>query len=120
MHLRPFLASAWLAASAHLGFANALILEDDGQAVLSDLPAEDHVISKHKNILFILSDDQDAALDSMSYMPLLQKRLADQGTTYKNHFTTTAICCPSRVSLWTGKQPHNTNVTDVHPPYGLS
>lgn len=27
-------------------------------------------------------------------------------------------CCPSRVNLWTGKSPHNTNVTDVNPPHG--
>lgn len=29
-----------------------------------------------------------------------------------------AICCPSRVNLWTGQLAHNTNVTDVTPPYG--
>ena len=29
-----------------------------------------------------------------------------------------ALCCPSRVNLWTGQMPHNTNVTDVKPPYG--
>lgn len=71
-----------------------------------------------KNIVFILTDDQDAVMDSVSYMPLLHKHIANQGTSFVNHFTTTAICCPSRVSLWTGKQPHNTNVTDVSPPYG--
>lgn len=73
---------------------------------------------KPKNVVFILSDDQDAAMDSMAYMPLVQKHLGAEGTTYAKHFTTTAVCCPSRVSLWTGKQPHNTNVTDVNPPYG--
>ncbi|CAM1509412.1 Fc.00g031510.m01.CDS01 [Cosmosporella sp. VM-42] len=71
-----------------------------------------------KNIIFILTDDQDAVLDSVSYMPLLNKHIVEKGTSFLNHFTTTAICCPSRVSLWTGKQPHNTNVTDVNPPYG--
>ncbi|KAF4980233.1 hypothetical protein FZEAL_3712 [Fusarium zealandicum] len=71
-----------------------------------------------KNIVFILTDDQDSVLDSVAYMPLLNKHIVDKGTSFVNHFTTTAICCPSRVSLWTGKQPHNTNVTDVKPPYG--
>ncbi|KAF2772745.1 Arylsulphatase [Teratosphaeria nubilosa] len=74
--------------------------------------------NKPKNIVFILSDDQDAVLNSTAYMPRLQKHLAEQGTQFVNHFTTTAICCPSRVSLWTGKHPHNTNVTDVAPPFG--
>lgn len=71
-----------------------------------------------KNIVLILSDDQDAAMDSVAYMPQLKEHIIDHGTHFANHFTTTAICCPARVSLWTGKQPHNTNVTDVSPPYG--
>lgn len=119
MHLRPILWSAWLAALTHAGLARAnLSPQDDAQAVLGGLTTGPSPAKKPKNVVFILTDDQDAAMDSISYMPLLQKHLADKGTTYANHFTTTAICCPSRVSLWTGKQPHNTNVTDVHPPYG--
>ena len=70
------------------------------------------------NIIFILTDDQDLRLQSLDYLPLIKKHLADEGTTYKRHYCTTAICCPARVSLWTGKQAHNTNVTDVSPPYG--
>lgn len=70
------------------------------------------------NILFVITDDQDLQLDSISYTPLISKHIRDQGTFFRNHFVTTALCCPSRVSLWTGRQAHNTNVTDVHPPYG--
>lgn len=73
---------------------------------------------KKPNIVFILTDDQDLHMDSLDYVPLIQKHLINQGTLYKRHFCTTALCCPSRVSLWTGKQAHNTNVTDVNPPYG--
>ncbi|KAK0750095.1 arylsulfatase-like protein [Schizothecium vesticola] len=73
---------------------------------------------KQPNIVFILTDDQDLHMNSLDYMPLTKKHLIDQGTFYKQHYCTTAICCPSRVSLWTGKQAHNTNVTDVSPPYG--
>lgn len=109
--------SAWLAVQAE-----AAIFEPPqpgAQVVLDDdAGASSEAASRPKNVVFILSDDQDAALDSVSYMPLLKKYLAEEGTTFTNHFTTTAVCCPSRVSLWTGKQPHNTNVTDVNPPYG--
>lgn len=70
------------------------------------------------NIVFILTDDQDLHLNSLDYMPFVQKHLLDEGTFYKRHFCTIALCCPSRVSLWTGKAAHNTNVTDVNPPYG--
>lgn len=70
------------------------------------------------NILFVITDDQDLELDSVAYTPLIQKHLRDKGTFFRNHFVTTSLCCPSRVSLWTGRQAHNTNVTDVKPPYG--
>lgn len=114
MHLHP---SLWLALAACAVDAT-LLGQDDNQAVLSSSDASKSDKDRPKNVVFILSDDQDAAMDSVLYMPLLRKHLAEQGTTFTNHFTTTAICCPSRVSLWTGKQPHNTNVTDVNPPYG--
>ncbi|KAK4186296.1 alkaline-phosphatase-like protein [Podospora australis] len=70
------------------------------------------------NIVFVLTDDQDLHMNSLDYLPLIKKHLIDQGTLYKRHYCTTAICCPARVSLWTGKQAHNTNVTDVNPPHG--
>lgn len=72
------------------------------------------------NIVFILTDDQDLHMQSLDYMPLVKKHLIDQGTFFKRHFCTIAICCPSRVSLWTGRAAHNTNVTDVNPPYGMT
>ncbi|AEO67841.1 uncharacterized protein THITE_2116964 [Thermothielavioides terrestris NRRL 8126] len=73
---------------------------------------------KKPNIVFVLTDDQDLHMQSLDYLPLIKKHLIDQGTLYKRHYCTTAICCPARVSLWTGKLAHNTNVTDVNPPYG--
>jgi arylsulfatase A-like enzyme len=76
--------------------------------------------SARPNIVFIMTDDQDLHMDSMSYMPFVQKHLVDQGTFYKRHFCTVALCCPSRVNLWTGKAAHNTNVTDLTPPYGTT
>ncbi|KFA60090.1 hypothetical protein S40285_09331 [Stachybotrys chlorohalonatus IBT 40285] len=79
---------------------------------------DNEAIGRRKNIILIISDDQDATMNSSLYMPRLQEHIVKRGTTFANHFTTTAICCPSRVSLWTGRQPHNTNVTDVDPPYG--
>lgn len=88
------------------------------QQVLMGAIDQAQASGKKPNIVFILTDDQDLHMQSLDYMPLLRKHLAEEGTLYKRHFCTTAICCPSRVSLWTGKQAHNTNVTDVNPPYG--
>ncbi|KAL1902807.1 hypothetical protein Sste5346_000718 [Sporothrix stenoceras] len=77
-----------------------------------------HGTGKQPNIVFIITDDQDLHMNSLDYLPYVKKHLRDQGTTFRRHFCTTAVCCPSRVSLWTGKQAHNTNVTDVNPPHG--
>ncbi|RBQ70217.1 hypothetical protein FVER14953_11177 [Fusarium verticillioides] len=124
MRPQAWIQPALLAISLLSQSTNALFnYEAEDQAVLT--PNNDAVSSKprtsiggRKNIVFILTDDQDAALDSVSHMPKLKEHIIDKGTSFVNHFTTTAICCPSRVALWTGKQPHNTNVTDVNPPYG--
>jgi len=73
---------------------------------------------KQPNIVVILTDDQDLHMNSLHYMPLLKKHIIDKGTFFKRHYCSTAICCPSRVTLWTGRNAHNTNVTHVVPPYG--
>ena len=64
--------------------------------------------AKKPNIVFIFTDDQDARMDSLSYMPNVKKYLIDQGTVYRNHYATIAVCCPSRVSLLRGQYSHNT------------
>ena len=109
----------------HILLAGSLssVAAESSQAALSPKdempqPQRNATHGGKKNIVFILTDDQDSVLDSVSYMPKLKEHIVDKGTSFVNHFVTTAICCPSRVALWTGRQPHNTNVTDVSPPYG--
>lgn len=41
-----------------------------------------------------------------------------QGVTFSNFHVNTPVCCPSRINLLTGRYTHNTNLTDVIPPYG--
>lgn len=65
---------------------------------------------KKPNVLFIMTDDQDLEMNSPDFTPFIQKHIRDKGLEFTNHFVTTALCCPSRVSLWTGMQAHNTNV----------
>ncbi|CEL11050.1 hypothetical protein ASPCAL14157 [Aspergillus calidoustus] len=60
----------------------------------------------------------DLTMNSVEYMPHVRTRIREKGIDFTNHFVTTALCCPSRVTLWTGRQAHNTNVTDVSPPFG--
>ncbi|KAJ3018288.1 UNVERIFIED_CONTAM: hypothetical protein HDU68_011239 [Siphonaria sp. JEL0065] len=74
--------------------------------------------AKRPNIIFLLSDDQDVRMNSLDFMPILQKYLGDEGTKFEKHYVTTALCCPSRVSILKGQFAHNTNFTDVGPPTG--
>ncbi|KAL4804572.1 alkaline-phosphatase-like protein [Aspergillus unguis] len=105
--MKFLLNSLWLTA------VTAASLQIPAQEVLGPAP-----ISTKPNFIFVITDDQDLKLDSIDYMPYVKKHFQEKGTFFKNHFVTTALCCPSRVSLWTGRQAHNTNVTDVSPPYG--
>lgn len=78
-----------------------------------------HRSTSQPNIVFLFTDDQDVHMNSLDYMPLLKQYITDQGTAFPHHYCTVSLCCPSRASLWTGKAAHNTNVTDLSPPYGL-
>jgi arylsulfatase A-like enzyme len=84
------------------------------------IPLTKDTAHKKPNIVFILTDDQDIHMNSLDYVPLIKEHLLDRGTFYRRHFCTIAVCCPSRVNLWTGRAGHNTNVTDLVPPYGMS
>ncbi|CAK7224015.1 hypothetical protein SBRCBS47491_005405 [Sporothrix bragantina] len=76
------------------------------------------VTAKQPNFVFILTDDQDTHMNSLDHMPFVQKHLLFEGTHFPRHYCTMALCCPSRVTLLTGMAAHNTNVTDIWPPYG--
>ncbi|KAK3722917.1 hypothetical protein LTR37_002062 [Vermiconidia calcicola] len=65
-----------------------------------------------------MTDDQDLHMNSVQYQSAVQRHFAEEGTFFSKHYCTISICCPSRVSLLTGKAAHNTNVTDVSLPYG--
>lgn len=62
------------------------------------------------NIVFLLSDDQDAR--SLASMPNVQKLLVGQGKTFENATFAQPLCCPSRATMLTGRYPHNTGIYD--------
>lgn len=65
---------------------------------------------KPSNVLFLLTDDQDITLGSLSVMPKLQRLVTDKGAHFQNAFVNTPICCPSRAEIQTGRYMHNTGV----------
>jgi hypothetical protein len=64
--------------------------------------------------------DRDAFLISShrAWMPNLWANVADQGAVYRNMAVSMAWCCPSRVSLLTGRLVHNSNITSSSAPNG--
>jgi N-acetylglucosamine-6-sulfatase len=59
------------------------------------------------NIILILTDDLDAKLDTLDYMPNLQKLMIERGLSMKDFFITTPTCCPSRTTFLRGQYTHN-------------
>ena len=76
---------------------------------------------KPANLLFILSDQHQAAAMGCAGHPLVQTpnldRLAASGTRFNNAYTNCAICVPARAALATGKYVHQIGNWDNGIPY---
>lgn len=82
--------------------------------------------SRHNNIVLILTDDQDQMLgggfdpdaprDAPTPMPKTRSLLGFAGSTARNMFAHSPICCPSRAQLLTGRYLHNLLVDPSSPP----
>jgi N-acetylglucosamine-6-sulfatase len=70
------------------------------------------------NVLFILVDDLDAKLDSISYMKNLQELLVSRGTSVDDFLITNPLCCPSRATILRGQYTHSHQVYHNDSPYG--
>ncbi|EPR65470.1 sulfatase family protein [Cyclobacterium qasimii] len=70
------------------------------------------------NFVFILTDDisaEDLSIygNQLIDTPNLQ-RLAMMGLVFDNAYLTTSSCSPSRISMITGRYPHNTGAPEIH------
>ncbi|MEX2511578.1 MAG: sulfatase [Cyclobacteriaceae bacterium] len=70
------------------------------------------------NFIFILTDDisaEDLSIygNQMIHTPNLE-RVAMRGLVFDNAYLTTSSCSPSRISMITGRYPHNTGAPEIH------
>ncbi len=79
------------------------------------------------NFVIVLADDQrwdtvDATHQARKrpgwVMPNVQRELTESGVTFTQGHVTTAVCCPSRASILTGRYAHDTGVHTNLPPEG--
>jgi len=92
---------------------------------VAQLPVADG--AERPNVVVILTDDQrfdtvDLTHSRDGVTPVMPNvaRLAAEGVTFRNGFTTTALCGPSRASLLSGRYAHSTGVKDNHGPDALA
>ncbi|XP_039224890.1 N-acetylglucosamine-6-sulfatase-like isoform X2 [Crotalus tigris] len=64
------------------------------------------------NVVLILTDDQDVYLGGMTPLKKTNALIAEMGVTFSNAYVPSALCCPSRASILTGKYPHNHHVVN--------
>lgn len=67
------------------------------------------------DVVLILTDDQ--RWDALEFSTLQSEMIA-KGTTFSQAFVPNPMCCPSRVSILTGRYSHATDVYKNRPPHG--
>jgi N-acetylglucosamine-6-sulfatase len=73
---------------------------------------------RRPNVVFILTDDLDADLGSMAYMPSVRRLIGEPGTTFSRFYVPVSLCCPSRTTILLGQFVHNHQVYGNDPPTG--
>ena len=68
------------------------------------------------NVVVIMTDDQ--TVESMRAMPAVRSALAASGTSFERAFVSSALCCPSRATFFSGQYAHNHGVLGNRPPEG--
>lgn len=78
------------------------------------LPAA--AVAERPNFVVVMTDDQPA--DSLAVMNQLHRGIVEQGVTFRQHFISFPLCCPSRATFLTGQYAHNHGVEDNAGPKG--
>src|SRR4051794_4834500 len=95
----------------------AVMLVATAAAATGGAHAADRGGLKSPNIVVIQADDETYAQLNKEVMPNTEKLLVKKGTSFTNDIATTAQCCPSRASFFTGQYAHNHGVTSNRVGY---
>jgi N-acetylglucosamine-6-sulfatase len=68
------------------------------------------------NIIVFTTDDQ--TVRDMLALPRTQAHIGGGGATFLRSYVSFPLCCPSRVTMWTGQYAHNHHVLGNTPPSG--
>uniref|UniRef100_A0A8C2QS86 N-acetylglucosamine-6-sulfatase n=1 Tax=Capra hircus TaxID=9925 RepID=A0A8C2QS86_CAPHI len=68
--------------------------------------------SRRPNVVLVLADDQDEVLGGMTPLKKTKALIGEMGMTFSSAYVPSALCCPSRASILTGKYPHNHHVVN--------
>jgi len=75
-------------------------------------------VSSRPNIVVIVTDDQRWDTVQPAYMPQMNAALYADSIRFTNAIAAVPLCCPSRVSIFTGLYSFHHGVIDNQPPYG--
>jgi arylsulfatase A-like enzyme len=84
-------------------------------------PEPDFVVlpkENRPNIVFIVTDDLDAKLNTIDYMKNLQELMIARGTSIDDFLISSSVCCPSRATILRGQYTHSHHVLDNTLPDG--
>jgi arylsulfatase A-like enzyme len=129
---RLALAASMLALLASLAFAAANGAQASSRANPFDTPppaSHRADVSAEQRPSFVVIQTDDETLDELyaainvggievQAMPYTLSLIANRGITFNRYYVPYPLCCPSRVSLMTGRYSHNNNVRGNVPPNG--
>lgn len=72
--------------------------------------------AKAPNIVFILADDLD--YQAAQQMTQVKALISNPGLSFRRHYVSLSLCCPSRVSTLRGQFAHNTGIYKNEAPDG--